>query len=147
APRIHVDAHLDARITRRLPFALTTQQRVAVEQLRALLERGSPMGVLLQGDVGTGKTAVAVYALLATVARGWQVAFLAPTELLAVQHYGILDAWLRGSRVRLALLTGSRDDEPAVRERLHAGEVDLVVGTHALLGQRTMFSRLGLVVI
>jgi ATP-dependent DNA helicase RecG len=144
-----VDAALDQRIRGRFPFALTAgQDRVIAEMQRDLANR-EPMTRLLQGDVGTGKTVVALYGCLAAVAHQRQAAFVAPTEILSRQHYANLLAYLAGSRVRVGLLTGSQrpEDRTATRRALAAGEIDLVVGTHSLLREETQFARLALIVI
>lgn len=146
---LRVDAALDARIRARFPFALTAAQDRAVADLCADLARPSPMNRLLQGDVGSGKTAVAVYAALATIAAGHQVALMAPTELLARQHADGIARLLEGSRVRLALLVGkvARSARQALLDRLFAGEIDLIIGTHALIEEDVAFHSLGLAVI
>jgi ATP-dependent DNA helicase RecG len=140
---------IDARIRRRLPFALTAGQDQAVAEIVADLARSRPMNRLLQGDVGCGKTLAAIYAALVAVANGAQVAFMAPTELLAEQLYRNADRYLAGSRVRRALLTGGLN---ATRRRqflasISDGELDLVVGTQALLEEDVNFPRLGLVIV
>ena len=138
-----------ARIRERLPFTLTPGQESAVKTLCEDLAQPNPMNRLLQGDVGSGKTAVAFYAAMGVIAAGYQVAFLAPTEVLARQHAETLGSWLAGSRVRQALLLGARRGAERRKDevRIAAGEVDLVIGTHALLGTRPAFERLGLVVV
>ena len=129
-----------------LPFRLTAaQKRVLAEIVRDLGEP-FPMLRLLQGDVGSGKTIVAALALVVAMESGLQGAFMAPTELLAEQHFRRLGELL-GGRYRLGLLTASNPDLPALREALAAGELDLAVGTHALIQQRVSFARLGLAVI
>ena len=139
----------DARIRRRLPFTLTPAQDRSVAEIASDLARGAPMNRLLQGDVGSGKTAVAVYAMLAVVAGGAQAAVMAPTELLAAQHVRTLSSYLAGSRVKIAVLKGGMDR--AERERMlagvAAGGAHIVVGTHALLGESVRFRDLGLVVM
>ncbi|MSR39802.1 MAG: DEAD/DEAH box helicase [Planctomycetes bacterium] len=144
-----VDAALDLRIRGRLPFVLTDDQEAAVQQLRERLKGKSPMGVLLQGDVGTGKTAVAVATALAVLARGHQVAFLAPTELLAEQHYALVRRWLAESGVRVELVTGSQKpaDKRAQFLRLAKPGPQFVFGTHVLFSSGVEFAQLGLVVI
>ncbi|MGE3175550.1 MAG: ATP-dependent DNA helicase RecG [Planctomycetota bacterium] len=144
-----VDDAVATRIRARLPFALTGDQEQAVRTLWDMLAGPAPMGALLQGDVGTGKTAVAAAAALAVLARGDQVAFLAPTELLAEQHHRLVAGWLQGSGVEALLLTGSlparaRKDVTAA---LHRGGPQLVFGTHALLSDDARFLRLGLVIV
>ncbi|QDU63704.1 ATP-dependent DNA helicase RecG [Planctomycetes bacterium Pan216] len=148
-PNVPVSPQVDARIRRLLPFQLTPDQDRAVADIVGDLAGTAPMNRLLQGDVGSGKTAVAIYALLASVAAGYQVALMAPTEILARQHFRTLDGYLSESRVRRRLLTGSlpAGERGAILEKLHEGEVDLVVGTHALLSKDVTFSKLGLVVI
>ncbi len=144
-----VDERLAERIAARIPFTLTGDQAAAVAALRQRLRGPAPAGVLLQGDVGTGKTAVAVWAALAVLAHGAQVAFLAPTEVLAEQHHAAIARWLAGSDVRVSLLTNALR-EPERREldaALQRGGPHLVFGTHALLSERTVFCDLGLVVV
>jgi len=140
---------VDERIRARLPFALTAAQERAVAEILEDLRAKEPMHRLLQGDVGSGKTAVALYAALVSVANRRQVAFLAPTEILARQHFATLSAYLEGSDVRLAIL--SKSTPPAERKetlaRLGAGGIDLVVGTHALLEPDVAFASLALVVV
>ncbi len=140
---------VDERIRARLPFALTPGQNRAVAEIAADVAQGRPMNRLLQADVGAGKTAVAVYAALGTIASRHQVALLAPTEILAEQHYAKVSRYLAGSRVRLALLTGGlakrHRDEIYAQASRH--ELDLVIGTHALLEEGMQFAALGLVII
>jgi len=140
---------IDERIRARFPFALTAAQDKVVGEIVADLGRERPMNRLLQGDVGSGKTVVALYAALLAVARGKQAAIMAPTEILAAQHYEKVVAYLEGSRVSIALLVGGQ--KPSVRKdvlaRLAAGEIDLVVGTHALLSESVKFQRLALVIV
>jgi ATP-dependent DNA helicase RecG len=149
APALPVDERLDRRIRARLPFTLTSAQDAAVADLRADLALARPMHRLLQGDVGAGKTAVAVYALLAAVAHRWQGALMAPTDVLVRQHAETLSRLLEGSRVRVETLVGGRGAaaRAASLERIAAGEVDLVVGTHAVISGRVSFARLGVVVV
>jgi ATP-dependent DNA helicase RecG len=140
---------MDRRIRRRLPFELTAGQNQAVEEICADLREPRPMNRLLQADVGAGKTAVAVYAALVAIANRRQVALLAPTAVLANQHHEKLTTYLKGSRVRAALLTGAtnrREREISLRN-LAAGSLDLIIGTHALLESDVSFDRLGLVII
>jgi ATP-dependent DNA helicase RecG len=140
---------IDRRIRGRFPFALTAGQDRAVKIILRDLLDSRPMNRLLQGDVGCGKTVVALYAALVTVASRCQAAIMAPTELLAEQHYRSVERYLSGSRVRYAMLTGKMP-APARREllkRIEDGEVDIVVGTHALIQEDVRFGRLGLVVV
>ena len=140
---------LDTRIRARFPFQLTGAQDRTVAEIAADLARDRPMNRLLQGDVGSGKTAVALYAALTAIAHRKQVAVMAPTEVLAQQHYRKVVAYLAGSRVRTALLVGGQSAKKRdfVHAQLKTGELDLVVGTHALLGERVGFKQLGLVIV
>jgi len=129
-----------------LPFKPTEAQKRAVKEAVADMRSGFPMNRLIQGDVGSGKTAVAAALFYCAVQNGMQAALMAPTEILAQQHYASLSALL--TDVRIALLTGSMPaaKKRAVLETLRTGEVQLVVGTHALLSEGVAFHRLGLVV-
>jgi ATP-dependent DNA helicase RecG len=149
APPLATTPTIDARIRRLLPFRLTGDQDRAVADVCRDLAGDRPMQRLVQADVGAGKTAVAVYALLVTVANQYQAALMAPTEVLARQHAQTLDRYLAHSRVRRLLLTGalSPRERRAALEGLGAGEIDLVVGTQALVQEDVEFARLGLVVI
>ncbi|MEM9913543.1 MAG: ATP-dependent DNA helicase RecG [Planctomycetota bacterium] len=139
----HSDA-IDRHIRERFPFELTETQGKAVAEIAADLTRDRPMNRMLQGDVGAGKTVVALYALLMAVADRKQGALMAPTELLAEQHYLSISKMLAGSNVRVALLTGKQKDDA---EAIASGEADLIVGTHALLSAATTFHDLAVVVI
>jgi ATP-dependent DNA helicase RecG len=153
APALPQSAKIDARITRLFPFPLTADQRQAIDEIAADMARPWPMNRLLQGEVGSGKTVVAMYAMLLAVAHGYQAALMAPTEILARQHLETLSRALAASRVRLALLVGSLT--PAQRrqvlQQIADGEVDIVIGTHAVTHAVSQsgveFRRLGLVVI
>ncbi len=144
-----IEPELDRRIRARFPFRFTPAQNRAAAEIAADLARPHPMNRLLQGDVGAGKTAVALYAALAAVACGQQVAVMAPTEILARQHADTFARLLEGSRVTPALLIGglSKAQRRAILERLFSGEIDLVVGTHALIEEDVAFRSLGLAVI
>ncbi|HVS37968.1 MAG TPA: ATP-dependent DNA helicase RecG [Gemmataceae bacterium] len=149
APVLPTSPTLDLRIRRLFPFALTGDQDRAVAQICRDLASERPMQRLLQADVGAGKTAVAVYALLVAVADKHQAALMAPTEVLARQHFRTLERYLAHSRVRRLLLTGGltpRERREAL-EKLRTGEIDLVVGTQALVQEDVQFARLGLVVV
>ncbi|MEY3751271.1 MAG: ATP-dependent helicase RecG [Cyanobacteriota bacterium] len=132
-----------------LPFPLTGAQQRVLTEIRADLQRDQPMARLVQGDVGSGKTVVAIAALLTAIEAGCQGALMAPTEVLAEQHYRKLCEWLPQLHVSCALLTGST---PARRRRelladLANGNLKMLVGTHALLEDPVQFARLGLVVV
>lgn len=140
---------LDARIRDRFPFPLTDDQRSVLDEISADLARDAPMNRLLQGDVGSGKTVVALYAMLLCVAQGHQGALMAPTELLAEQHALSISRMLEGSRTRVELLTGSlsADERASAHARIAEGRADIIVGTHALLTERVRFASLALAVI
>jgi ATP-dependent DNA helicase RecG len=140
---------IDRRVRARLPFALTPGQDEVIQELVSDLGREIPANRLIQGDVGSGKTVVALYAMLLAIAAKHQAALLAPTELLAEQHHALITTLLRGSKVRVALVTGSL--RPGERAELDAGvasgRIDLIIGTHALLTDRLAFSSLAVAVI
>jgi len=130
-----------------LPYPLTGAQRRAIEEIRADMASPHPMHRLLQGEVGSGKTAVAVAALLTAVQGGYQGAVMAPTEVLAEQHYLGLEPLVRLVGVRMALLTSSSPERSKVLAATADGTVDVVVGTHALIQEGVRFARLGLAVV
>ena len=130
-----------------LPFKLTDAQRRASWEIFQDMQRETPMNRLLQGDVGSGKTVVAAMAAYEAVTSGVQVALLAPTAILASQHYESLSQLLHGLGVRVVLLTGATKGKPALKKAIAKGDVDLVIGTHALLTDDTKFSKLGLTII
>ena len=131
-----------------LPFAPTEAQRRTISECAADLTSGRPMNRLVQGDVGSGKTAVAAACAWMAFRSGWQAAMMAPTEILAEQHCRSLSALLAPAGMRVGLLTGSMraGEKKRVYAALEAGEIDFVVGTHALLSGPVAFRRLGLVV-
>ena len=132
----------------RLPFSLTGAQNRAVGEILEDFRRGVPMNRLVQGDVGSGKTMVAAAAAYCAARNGAQTALMAPTEILAEQHFASLSALFAPLGVSVALLTGSMTGKQKkdVRERIAAGEVQVVIGTHALLSESTRFDNLGLVI-
>ncbi|WP_295634614.1 ATP-dependent DNA helicase RecG [uncultured Intestinimonas sp.] len=131
-----------------LPFSLTAAQRRAAEEAAADLRSPRPMNRLVQGDVGSGKTAVAAACAWMAHQAGWQSAMMAPTELLAQQHFHTLTALLEPAHMTVGLLTGSMRaaEKRKVLSALQSGDIHLVVGTHALLSQGVEFRRLGLVI-
>ncbi len=156
-----VDGPLVKQFLDRLPFDLTADQRRALDEIRRDMASPAPMHRLLQGDVGSGKTVVALAAILCAVQGGYQGALMAPTEVLAEQHHGVVSRLLDGLTVvdhgtltgerpvRAALLTNRTGaaDRRALAAALAAGEVDVVVGTHALIYGELPFARLGVAVI
>jgi len=149
APRFPLTPKIDARIRRLFPFSLTEGQERAIREITADLDSGRYMHRLLQADVGAGKTAVAIYAMLTVIAAGYQVALMAPTEILTRQHWETIERMLEHSRVKRLLMTGNltASQRKRAREQLRSGEVQLVVGTQSLIQQDVSFQKLGLVVI
>ncbi len=137
------------KFTENLPFDLTNSQRMASWEIIQDMKNGTPMNRLLQGDVGSGKTMVAAISALNAVRAGFQVAVLAPTEILASQLAENFEKSLRGQEIRVAFLSGSVKGKArkTLYEKLEAGEIDILVGTHAIIQEKVKFSRLGLVVI
>ncbi|MCH7752258.1 MAG: ATP-dependent DNA helicase RecG [Planctomycetes bacterium] len=149
APPLPATTKIDARIRRLLPFDLTASQATAIGEVSADMALGRPMNRLLQGDVGSGKTIVALYAMLVAVAHGKQAALMAPTEILARQHAEALASLLEASRVRFAVLAGgmAKRERDRLLEQLAAGEIEVVLGTHAIIQENVRFAELGLVVV
>lgn len=131
----------------KLPFKLTNAQRLAAWEIFQDLAKETPMNRLLQGDVGSGKTMVAALAAYAAAASGFQTALLAPTAILATQHYEKLKSQLEPFGIKVALLTGATKQKTTLKKAIKAGEIDLVIGTHALLTDDTEFEDLSLVII
>jgi len=146
---IEIDDNVRERILSVLPFTLTAAQERAVTRILEDMQSDVPMNRLLQGDVGSGKTAVALVAMLAALENGYQAALMVPTEILAEQHARNIKRMLARTPFRVELLTGSL--KAAEKRRLHAdlarGEIHAAVGTHALIQESVSFERLGLVVI
>ncbi len=132
-----------------LPFTLTNAQKNAVSDcVNDMLTKSSPMNRLVQGDVGSGKTAVAASVCYTVVKNGFQAAFMAPTEILARQHFKIFSKLLENTDIKVGLLTGSlkESEKKKVRQQLSDGEIDLIIGTHALITDKTEFKNLGIAV-
>ena len=131
-----------------LPFTLTGAQNRAIAEIAADLQKGTPMNRLVQGDVGSGKTMVAAAAAVLAVQNGQQAALMAPTEILAEQHFASLQKLLAPLGISVALLTGSMTvkQKKEIRENIQNGAAQLIVGTHALLTDATAFFNLGLVI-
>ena len=130
-----------------LPFELTGAQTKVIAEIRRDLAARHRMNRLLQGDVGSGKTVVAIAAMLLAIEAGYQAAFMAPTQILAEQHYAVLRRWLEPLGVRMALRTAARQEESFIPLIAGNENPDVIVGTHALLYDTVSFSKLGLVVI
>ena len=135
------------KFLRSLPFDLTAAQKKVIDEIRRDLVAGHPMNRLLQGDVGSGKTVVAIATILLAVEAGCQAAFMAPTQILAEQHYAVLRRWLEPLGVKLSIRTAARQEESFLPLVEGDEEADVIVGTHALLYEKVSFSNLGLVVI
>jgi len=149
APRLPGDGSLTGALHGRLPFTLTRAQQRVIAEVRRDLAKADPMQRLLQGDVGSGKTVVAALAALQAIESGYQVAFMAPTEILAEQHYRKLAAWLEGLPVKMAWLSGGL---PAKERKLalasiQSGEAQFAIGTHALFQDEVTLPKLGLAII
>ncbi len=132
-----------------LPFEFTGAQKRVIEEIKGDMARSVPMHRLLQGDVGSGKTVVALYAMLLAAENGYQAALMAPTEILAEQHFIVIGDFLKNVPVRLALLTGhmrKKQRETTLHE-IATGETDIVVGTHALIQEDVKFHKLALAVV
>ena len=149
APALKWSEAINTHIRARFPFALTAAQERVIGEVVKDLTGVVPTNRLVQGDVGSGKTVIALYSMLLAVASGHQAALMAPTEILAEQHYGSIGRVLEGSKVRVALLTGAVTgaDREAMLGGLERGEIDLVVGTHALLTESVRFRSLAVAVI
>ena len=145
----HVGEHLNSFYRENLPFELTNAQKKVLREIRVDLGSGKQMNRLLQGDVGSGKTLVALMSMLIALDNSFQACMMAPTEILAAQHYKSISQFLEGLDVSIELLTGST--KKADRERIHSslldGTLKILVGTHALLEDVVQFKNLGLVII
>jgi ATP-dependent DNA helicase RecG len=149
APRLAGDGSLTRALNARLPFTLTRAQQRVIAAIRRDLARAEPMQRLLQGDVGSGKTVVAALAALQAIESGFQVAFMAPTEILVEQHYRKLATWLEGLPIRMTWLAGgmpARGRRKAL-EAIEAGEVQFAIGTHALFQDEVKLPKLGLAIV
>lgn len=143
------DGKIDARIRRLLPFEMTNGQYKVSKEICEDMARDRPMNRMLHGDVGSGKTVVALYAMLVAIANKHQATMMAPTEILARQHHQNLSHLLSKSKVRVGLLTGSltASERRTMLREIEAGEIDLVIGTQAVVQEKVKFHRLGLAVI
>lgn len=143
----------NGRLTKRflelLPFQLTKGQVEVIQKIIADMERNKPMNRLLQGDVGSGKTVVALYAMLVAVENGYQAALMAPTEILAEQHFVVLSELLEKLGIAAALLTSSvkEQQKQEIITKINRGELQIILGTHALIEEDVVFKKLGLAVI
>jgi ATP-dependent DNA helicase RecG len=149
APHLRAMGHMTEGLLGALPFSLTGAQQRVLHEIRADLREGYPMQRLLQGDVGSGKTVVAALAAAQAIDSGYQAALMAPTEILAEQHFRKIAAWMEPLGVKVAWLTGSlkKKDKTAANEMVESGEARLVIGTHALIQDTVQFAKLGLVIV
>jgi ATP-dependent DNA helicase RecG len=149
APTLRAVGQLSEGFLGALPFTLTGAQQRVVKEIRTDLREGYPMQRLLQGDVGSGKTVVAALAAAQAIDSGYQAALMAPTEILAEQHFRKIAAWMEPLGVKVAWLTGSlkKKDKTAAVEMVESGEARLVIGTHALIQDTVQFAKLGLVIV
>ncbi len=159
--KIEVDIDYIKEFVENLPFKLTDSQRKASWQILKDLEKGYPMNRLLEGDVGSGKTVIATIATLATIKAGLQVAIMAPTEVLATQHFKKISDMLKEFNLNVGFLTGKKDTYKSKKlknefieisrkkllEKVKSGEIDLLIGTHALIQEKVVFDNLGLVIV
>ncbi|HOL30282.1 MAG TPA: ATP-dependent DNA helicase RecG, partial [Paludibacteraceae bacterium] len=145
----HVGYYFNTFFRDYLPFELTNAQKKVIREIRSDVASGKQMNRLLQGDVGSGKTLVALFAMLMAVDNGFQACMMAPTEILAHQHFESLKQFLGNIGIQIALLTGSTrpKERAAIHEKLLSGELNILLGTHALIEETVQFKNLGLVVI
>ncbi|MCW5515383.1 ATP-dependent DNA helicase RecG [Muriicola sp. Z0-33] len=148
-PFEHVGSYFNEFYKDHLPFELTSAQKRAIKEIRADLGSNAQMNRLLQGDVGSGKTIVALMSILLALDNGYQTCLMAPTEILANQHYNSLIELVRNMGINIALLTGSvkKKARNIIHEQLENGELHLLIGTHAVLEDKVQFKNLGLAII
>ncbi|NVK64641.1 MAG: ATP-dependent DNA helicase RecG [Flavobacteriales bacterium] len=144
-----VGSHFNTFYSDVLPFDLTGAQKRVLKEIRRDMNTGHHMNRLLQGDVGSGKTLVALLSMLIGIDNKFQAALMAPTEILAIQHFESISEFLQSMDVKVALLTGStkKKDRVVLHEQLLNGEIDILIGTHALLEDTVQFKNLGVVII
>lgn len=144
-----VGEHFNRFYKEKLPFELTGAQKRVVKEIRADMRSGHQMNRLLQGDVGSGKTLVALLCMLIALDNGCQACLMAPTEILAQQHCSTISQMLEGLNIQVAVLTGSlkASEKKKIKQRLVNGEIDILIGTHALIEDNVKFKDLGFVVI
>lgn len=147
APAIPFDENATKSFVGSLPWRLTDAQRRAAWEIITDMSHPHPANRLLDGDVGSGKTLVAVIAALNAIRAGYQVALMAPTEILAEQHFKSIGKFLRETRVTIGLLTGSVEDARRVRSDVASGKIQLLIGTHSLIQSATKFKKLGLAIV
>ncbi len=151
---IPINLEVIKKFIQKLPFTLTLDQKKSAWQILKDLEKARPMNRLLDGDVGSGKTVVAAIAVLNAVKAGFQTAFMAPTEILAKQHFKTINGLLKGFKVKIGLITGRENffgsrkiKRKEMIDKTKNGKIDILIGTHALVQEKVEFKKLGLVVI
>lgn len=149
APLLKPSVQLVGTLLQSLPFSLTAAQQKVAAEISHDLAQPHPMQRLLQGDVGSGKTIVAAMAALQAIESGWQAAIMAPTEILAEQHFRKMQTWLAPLSIEVAWLSGSQNKKArnAAQEAIASGDAQLVVGTHALFQDQVQFAKLGLAIV
>ena len=149
APEMLRTNKIDSRIRRRFPFLLTADQDGVIEEIAADMSKSTPMNRLLQGDVGSGKTVVALYAALLAIANKTQAVIMAPTEILADQHFLSIERYLRNSDVKRILITGgiTGKKRAEITSQISTGQIDIIIGTVALLQEDIDFANPGVVII
>jgi len=145
----YIGHYFNTFFSNHLPFELTNAQKRVIREIRIDVASGRQMNRLLQGDVGSGKTLVALMVMLMAIDNGFQACIMAPTEILATQHFASITAFLGDIGLNIALLTGStkKKDRVVLHEKLGSGELNILIGTHALIEDTVQFKNLGLVVI
>ena len=144
-----VGKHFNDFYRNNLPFSLTNAQKRVIKEIRADMRTGRQMNRLLQGDVGSGKTLVALLTMLIALDNGFQACLMAPTEILATQHFASFQKFLKGLDIHIELLVGAlkTSQKKNIKQRLASGEIDILIGTHALIEETVQFKNLGYVVI
>ncbi len=144
-----VGQHLNEFYSQKIPFELTNAQKRVIKEIRRDMGSGKQMNRLLQGDVGSGKTLVALMVMLIALDNRFQTCLMAPTEILATQHFETISQMVEGLNIKVALLTGSskKKERELIDQDLQSGELQILIGTHALLEDKVVFNNLGLVVV
>lgn len=144
-----VGQHLNEFYSQKIPFELTNAQKRVIKEIRRDMGSGKQMNRLLQGDVGSGKTLVALMVMLIALDNQFQTCLMAPTEILATQHFETISQMVEGLNIKVALLTGSskKKERELIDQDLQSGELQILIGTHALLEDKVVFNNLGLVVV
>ncbi|MDF2615965.1 MAG: recG, partial [Sedimentibacter sp.] len=144
------NTNISDKLMDKIPYELTLAQKKVINEIKEDLKKQKPMNRLVQGDVGSGKTIVAIYAILCAVGSGYQSSMMAPTEILALQHYDTIMEYLKMAdlNINVAFLSGSTKakEKKKILEDLKNGEIQIIIGTHALIEKDVEFKNIGLVV-